>query len=70
VAWGEEGGWGKAWDGAEEWAGAPPRLPRQPCLRLSLPIPEEEIATLKETTSELQRQLDEARWRLDELTAG
>ena len=31
---------------------------------------EEEIATLKETTSELQRQLDEARRRLDELTAG
>ena len=31
---------------------------------------EEEIATLKETTSELQRQLDEAKRRLDELTAG
>ena len=35
--WGKEGGWGKAW----EWAGAPPRLPRQARhgLRLSLPIP-------------------------------
>jgi predicted Fe-Mo cluster-binding NifX family protein len=31
---------------------------------------EEEIAALKETTRELQRQLDEAKRRLDELTTG
>lgn len=31
---------------------------------------ETEIATLKETARELQRQLDEAKRRLDELTAG
>ena len=41
---------------------------------LPSPVPagsrEEEIATLREMTSELQRQLDEAKRRLDELTAG
>jgi predicted Fe-Mo cluster-binding NifX family protein len=44
--------------------GAPPPSP------VSVNSREEEIATLKETTSELQRQLDEAKRRLDELTAG
>ncbi len=57
-------GWGMGMGGRAAAPGAPPPL--------SVPANsrEEEIAALKETTSELQQQLDEARRRLDELTAG
>ncbi len=48
--------------------GGAPTTPSVP-LPVSANSREEEIATLKETTSELQRQLDEAKRRLDELTA-
>ena len=51
-------------------AAAPPAPGAPPPLSVPANSREEEIAALKETTSELQRQLDEARRRLDELTAG
>jgi len=51
-------------------AAAPPTPSAPPPSPVPAGSREEEIAALKETTSELQRQLDEAKRRLDELTAG
>lgn len=60
-------GWSMGAGGRDAVPATPGASPSSP---VSANSREDEIATLKETASELQRQLDEAKRRLDELTAG